>query len=173
MRTLEDEARAPKYAQIERERRWLVRPDADPEAEALRCLLIEDRYVDGTRLRLRRMTDLATGERAHKLSRKYEAPDPLARPIVTAYLTSGEHAVFAALPARELSKRRYTVREGDRFFNVDRFEGTLAGLSLTEIEQEDDAALRILEPPQWAGREVSHDLCYQGGALARNGMPKE
>jgi CYTH domain-containing protein len=173
MRTLADEGRAPKYAHVERERRWLVLPGVEPEHEALRCLLIEDRYIENTRLRLRRMTDMATGEFALKLGKKYEADDPLARPMVTAYLTADEYAVFAALPAQSLSKRRYTVAEAGLYFNVDRFEGALAGLALTEIEQEHDAALRALTAPSWAGREVSHDLQYQGGALARHGIPEE
>ena len=173
MRTAADEMRAPKYAHVERERRWLVQPNAKPETDATGCVLIEDRYIIGTRLRLRRMTDEATGARAHKLTRKYEAADPLARPIVTAYLDDAEYAVLTALPAHALTKRRFTIRSGDHDYNVDRFEGALAGLRLTEIEQEDDAALRALDAPHWAGHDVSHDPHYQGGTLALSGIPKE
>jgi CYTH domain-containing protein len=173
MRTLLDETREAKYAHVERERRWLVRPGAAPERAALRCLLIEDRYIEATRFRLRRMTDIATGECALKLGKKYEADDPLARPMVTAYLSEAEYAVFAALPALPLIKRRYTVAEDGLHFNVDLFGGALTGLVLTEIEQDDDVALRALSAPSWAGREVSHDPHYQGGALARHGIPEE
>jgi CYTH domain-containing protein len=173
MRTGEDEARSPKYAHIERERRWLVDPALRPSLDCLPCTLIEDRYVDGTRLRLRRMTDGQTGAIALKLTKKYEAADPLARPIVTAYLTEAEYAVFAALPARPLAKSRYKVIGGDQEFSIDCFHGSLKGLELAEIEWPDDAGLRGLDPPSWAIRDVSDEPAYQGGALATFGRPEE
>lgn len=76
----------PKYARLERERRWLVDRTACPDLSAHAHVLIEDRYIDGTRLRLRRTTDSASGEQLFKLTKKYDTGDPLARPIVTAYL---------------------------------------------------------------------------------------
>jgi CYTH domain-containing protein len=173
MRTLADEALAPKYAHVERERRWLVRADATPEERAFRCLLIEDRYIHGTRMRLRRMTDVATGQQSLKLGKKYEAGDVLARPTVTAYLSDDEYRLLATLPAHALVKRRYELETEGLHYNVDRFEGALAWLRLSEIEMEDDAALRALEAPSWAGREVSHDERYQGGMLALHGRTQE
>lgn len=173
MRTLADEARAPKYAHVERERRWLVRDDARPEEGAFRCLLIEDRYIDGTRMRLRRMTDVATGERSLKLGKKYEADDVFARPTVTAYLSETEYEALAGLPGHDLVKRRYELEADGLSYSVDRFEGALAGLCLTEIEVDDDAALRALDAPSWAGREVSHETNYQGGMLALHGLVQE
>ncbi len=173
LRTMADEARTPKYAHVERERRWLVRADATPENAATRCIRIEDRSIDGTRLRLRRMTDLATGECALKLTRKYESADPLARPIVTAYLDAADYAALTALPARTLVKRRYAVRSGAHLYGLDRFEGALASLALAEIELADDDTLRALEAPRWTVRDVSHESRYEGGSLARNGLPQE
>jgi CYTH domain-containing protein len=171
MRTGADEAEAPKYAHLERERRWRVNPARRPSLPEA-SLLVEDRYIDETRLRLRRVTEMATGRKALKLTKKYEADDPLARPIVTAYLTDAEYAVFESLPARGLAKQRYHVKEGEHGFILDCFLGPLAGLELTEIECADDAGLRALLPPLWAGREVSHDPRYQGGMLALHGLPE-
>lgn len=164
-----NKARAPKYAQIERERRWRVDPARRPPVDGLSHILIEDRYITGTRLRLRRMTESATGACALKLTKKYEADDPLARPIVTAYLTEAEYAVFAALPAATLVKRRYKLLEQGAPFSLDVFEGPLAPLELAEIEQADEDALKTLQPPAWAVSEVSHDRRYEGGALAGQG----
>jgi CYTH domain-containing protein len=172
MRSAIDEAASPKYAHIERERRWLVDPTKRPELGDV-YILIEDRYIDGTRLRLRRMTDSSTGSQALKLTRKYESDDPLARPIVTAYLTDAEYAVFATLSARAIVKRRYPVVERGVEFSIDCFSGSLEGLELAEIECADDASLLALFPPLWAGREVSHDPQFQGGALVAHGIPKD
>lgn len=166
MRGADDERRAPKYAHVERERRWLVDTALRPDLDGLPHILIEDRYITGTRMRLRRMTDSATGEQSLKLTKKYDCDDPLARPIVTTYLTAAEYDLLARLDARALAKRRYKL-DG---FSLDRFEGALAGLELAEIEWPDDAGLRRLQPPPWAASEVSHDPRYQGGTLAEHGV---
>jgi CYTH domain-containing protein len=165
MRTGTDEARAPKYAHIERERRWLVDPRLRPPLADRTCVLIEDRYVSGTRLRLRRMTELSTGQQSLKLTKKYDCADPLARPIVTTYLNNDEYALLANLPATTLIKRRHKV-DG---FSLDQFDGPLSGLELAEAECPDDASLAAVQPPTWAIREVSRDSRYDGGALAASG----
>lgn len=170
LRTGEDEARAPKYAHVERERRWLIDPAAVHAPDAGAAILIEDRYVTGTRMRLRRMRD-ADGREALKLTKKYDADDPLARAIVTTYLTAAEYDLLAALPAVPLVKRRYPLIADGREYSLDVFEGALAGLVLAEIEWPDDAGLRTLPPPPGAVREVSDDPRYQGGALVTWGRP--
>ena len=163
------EARAPKYSLIERERRWLVDQSKRPDLDNLDYILIEDRYIRDTRMRLRRMTDSKTGQLSLKLTKKYECSDPLARPIVTAYLTEQEFEAFAKLDALPLAKKRYSV-EG---FSVDQFDGALDGLELVEIERSDDQMLRDLHPPAWAAAEVSNDPRYQGGTLVIHGIPKD
>jgi len=164
-RGLDTEAGDPKYARFELERRWLVDATARPPLDDAEFTLIEDRYVDGTRLRVRRMT---RGERTVlKLTKKYASERPEARPIVTAYLTENEYAVFAALPARTLTKRRYNLAIDRRYWSLDLFDGALAGLELVEAEATDEAALAALVPPAWATKEVTHDPRYQCGALAQ------
>jgi CYTH domain-containing protein len=169
MRDAAHEAASPKYARIESERRWLVDGATLPSLDGCAHVVIEDRYFEGTRLRLRKMTDSVTGAQSRKLTRKYDCADPLVRPIVTAYLTESEHALLAGLPGHDLIKRRYSVHR----FSVDLFDGALAGLLLAEIEWPDDAGLRALSPPLWALREVSDDPRYQGGTLAVVGKPVE
>ncbi len=167
MRGGDEEARSPKYAHIERERRFLIDRASRPDLAGLPFVRIEDRYIEGTRLRLRRMRDSTTGLVVLKLTKKYEAADMLARQIVTAYLTEAEFDVFASLPAFPLSKRRYTVEAREGEFGIDLFEGALDGLELGEIELADDAALRALVAPSWAIADVSEDIRYEGGHLAR------
>lgn len=166
MRTGETEARSPKYAHVERERRFLVDPSLCPDLSGVHAVLIEDRYVVGTRLRLRRMKDVATGETSLKLTKKYPSADPFARPIVTSYLDEREYALLSALPAQSLVKRRHAVAwpEG---LSIDVFEGSLTGLHLAEIEFTDDATLQSFTPPAWIIREVSAEPCFDGGSLAQ------
>lgn len=157
----------PKYSLVERERRWLVASGQVPALPA-EHRRIEDRYIIGTRLRLRRISDSSSGALQHKLTRKYESDDPAARPIVTAYLDAGEYDVVAALPAHNLVKRRYKIGA----FSVDLFEGTLTGLILAESEQADAISLAALTLPAWLGADVTANPCYQGGHLAAHGLPE-
>ncbi|WP_156457836.1 hypothetical protein [Sphingomonas sp. Leaf412] len=155
----------PKYALAEVERRWLVAPDRlPPLGEAIR---IEDRYIDGTRLRLRTV-QAAYGDRRWKLTRKYGGIPPL-EPITTIYLTEAEYMLFATLPAATLVKDRFHVVAGEHRFAVDRFAGRLAGLWLAEVEAASVEAVSRIVPPDWTTREVTDDVAYTGAALARGG----
>lgn len=171
MRGPEDEARHPKYAHLEIERRWLVDPDAVAGLALEDAIEISDRYITGTRMRLRRMQ--RGDDVVYKLTRKYECDAPIARPIVTAYIEASEFDVLAGLPALTLQKTRYKVRCRDHDFSLDRFAGPLQGLWLSEIELADVEALRGLANPEWSLRDVTDETSYQGATLARSGIPKD
>ena len=135
--------------------------------------LLEDRYLDGTRLRLRRTT-LANGTvGAWRLARKYGPTAPGVEPMTNLYLTEAEHALLATLPGALIAKRRFDVWVGPVRYVVDRFEGTLAGRVIAEVERPVPDALWSLTPPVWCGREITGDLAYTGAALARTGWPNE
>jgi CYTH domain-containing protein len=169
IRGLDTETGDPKYARTEFERRWLVDPTARPALDGVWTTRIEDRYIDGTRLRLRQMSRPDLGETKWKLTKKYVCEDASARPIVTSYLTAAEHDTLRALPARELVKTRYHLSIDGHWWSLDLFEGPLEGLELVESEADDAAALAALVPPPWATKEVTHDPRYQGGSLAQSG----
>lgn len=158
----------PKYAKLEIERRFLVNPARAPDLTGLAFRRIEDRYLDGTRLRLRAIADSATGAREFKFCKKYEGGDPLAGPIVNIYLTPAEHAVLTAAPAAEIVKRRHRVGG----FGLDVFEGALEGLMLCEAEAPSVEAAQALIFPSWTLREVTADPFFTGGALCRIGSDK-
>ena len=162
IRGLDEELQTLKYSHVERERRFLVDPARRPDLSGLAHILIEDRYIDGTRMRLRRMTASDSGRVVLKLSKKYDVDDASARPMVTTYLTQIEYDLLAALPAHVLTKRRHDLGT----FSIDLFESRLAGLELAESEQPDAASLAALVAPDWALAEVSEDAAYQGGNLA-------
>jgi CYTH domain-containing protein len=172
-RGLDEETGEPRYARIEWERRWLVDTARRPPLDVHWMTIIEDRYIDGTRMRLRRMTRPDLGEVKWKLTKKYECDDPSARPIVTSYLTEAEYDVLRNLPARQLAKRRYHLPFEGRYWSLDVFEGALQSLETIECEAEDAIALAALVPPDWALREVTHLPQWQCGALATAGAIPE
>jgi len=152
---------APKYALPEIERRWLVDPAALPPLDGLPYRLIEDVYLDGGRLRLRKVS--ASGlETTFKLGKKYPAPDAQPEPIVNIYLTAAEFAALAALPGRVSRKRRYAVGGG----SLDVYEHPSPGLAVFEIEFGNAEAAARYTPPSFAVEEITRNPAHSGYALA-------
>lgn len=155
--------KAGKYSLPERERRFLLR--ALPPGDPIASYVIEDRYIEATRLRLRRMTPLDGTHRAlavqRKLVQKVPAADGSPGLITNLYLSEDEYARLAELPAAALRKTRLSIPP----FGVDVFEGPLEGLILAEIEfatAEDEGAF---EPSIPVVAEVTKDVRFTGGRL--------
>jgi CYTH domain-containing protein len=160
----------PKYAHWVAERRFLVDAKALPSLELGTARRIEDIYIEGGRLRLRAITELANGEKTFKLAKKYAPDNPLIGPMANLYLTEEEHAVMAKLPGARLSKLRHKVGG----FTVDVFEGALKGLVTAECEAANRMAAMRVEIPTWCIREVTNEVAYTGGELAlAKGPPEE
>lgn len=151
---------------MEIERRFLVVPADIPPHDPARNERIDDLYVEDARLRLRRVTYADSRPPLFKLSKKYESPDPVLRPMTTLYLTEAEYDRLSILPGRRLGKQRLRP-EGGEPWCVDRFDGPLDGLVIAEIEMDDEAALRALAPPAYAACEVSLEAFYESGNLVR------
>jgi CYTH domain-containing protein len=158
-----------KYAQIELERRWLLAALPDALHTSQDYQLIEDRYLIGTPLRLRRMTDASGQVTARKLTQKYQAADQTAyaTTITNFYLDEASYALLETLPATVLVKRRYKLADGRFQFSIDQFSGNLTGLVLAEIEQPDMARLLAIPHPAFARREVTDDPRFMGGELVK------
>ena len=148
-----------KYAVVERERRFLV---SEVPAGVVEVRTIVDRYVTGTRLRLREVTD-GDGNVVRKLTQKVRlSTGPAEVACTNLYLDDAEWSLVRELPARSLRKTRHVVeRDGWRIV-VDEFEdGTL----LAEI---DDAHEHPRPVPDWllVIEDVSDDERWTGHGLA-------
>jgi CYTH domain-containing protein len=163
----------PKYARVERERRWLVAAGAAPHFPLPFSRRLLDRYLDCGRLRLRAMVDSDGRPPRYKLSKKFASAALDAQPMVTIELTREEYDALLALPGHELVKVRRYDQVGGRQVAFDTFEGPLAGLVTCEIEADSAEELAQIEAPPYALREVTHDPLFAGGHLARCGSPIE
>jgi CYTH domain-containing protein len=149
-----------KYARVERERRFLL--DRFPAADVVGRRQITDRYIDGTRLRLREQND--DGRPAiYKLTQKVPGRASGAQRGWTTniYLTQGEFDLLARLPAKMLSKVRYSVPP----FGIDVFAGELQGLRLAEAEFNSHSEADALIIPEYILHEVTEDDRFAGGQL--------
>ena len=152
-----------KYAVVERERRFLV--EAVPEG-VVAVREIADRYVTGTRLRLREVREGDTVVR--KLGHKVRLGDGPAEVACTnLYLDDAEWDVLRTLPGRTLVKTRHLVeRDGWRVAVDEHADGTL-------VAEIDDGETPRSEVPSWLRvvREVSDDETWTGAALAQTPTP--
>jgi CYTH domain-containing protein len=153
-----------KYARVERERRFLVAGTATGVSRR-HVFRITDRYITGTRLRLRRMERLGEGTCEFKLTQKVPASHPgtLQGLITNVYLTSGEYDRFTSLPARVLSKSRLITTD----LGIDVFDPPLQGLLLAEVEFNADDEATTYHPPAACIAEVTADIRFTGGRLIR------
>lgn len=149
----------PKYSIAEIERRWLVDIGDVGDLAGRPFRLIEDLYIENSRLRLRAITE-ADGGRVFKLGKKYGKRAPTSEPITMLYLTESEHRLFAALPGARSTKRRYALEGG----SVDLYESP--PIAIFEVEFVDEATAAAYRPPAFAGREITNDPGYTGAALA-------
>jgi CYTH domain-containing protein len=151
-----------KYARIERERRFLLAGPPPPAAVIARRH-ITDRYLPGTRLRLRRIEHPGSEDREFKLTQKVPANRPgyLQGLITNTYLSAAEYDLLASLPAAVLTKTRLSVPP----LGIDVFEPPLHGLIMADAEFSTDSEAQSFRPPAAAVAEVTGDSRFTGGSL--------
>jgi CYTH domain-containing protein len=159
-----------KYATVERERRWLLAAVPDLPAGA-RTLRIVDRYLTGTRLRLREVTE-AEGTVVRKLGQKVRlGADAREVAHTSLYLDDADWELLATLPAAVLTKTRTLVPDDATTVAIDVFDGPLIGLVLAEIDAGDGASVEL--PARYdVVREVTDEEEYTGAALARRAVSR-
>ncbi|MGX4655747.1 hypothetical protein ACWCHM_18805 [Micromonospora sp. SCSIO 07396] len=154
--------RGGKYARVERERRFLLAGPPLPATVTV-SRRITDRYLPGTRLRLRRDETLPGGACGFKLTQKVpaERPGHIQGLITNIYLSPAEYELLARLPAATLSKTRLSVPP----LGIDVFDPPLHGLVLAKAEFTTDEAARSFRPPPQVVAEVTDDVRFTGGSL--------
>jgi CYTH domain-containing protein len=153
---------------LRHERRFLL-PSLPRTLATGTAMLVEERYLAGTRLRLRRMICPAVGGPGELTigQRVRTATDRISRVTLTGRLTEPEYAVLARLPADLLVWRRYGVNLSGRRCSVDVFEGELAGLVLAHAAFQSLTEAWWFEPPVYAVAEVTGDDRFWEEELAR------
>jgi CYTH domain-containing protein len=157
-----------KYAQVERERRYLLRDLPEGLTRADPHLQITDNYMTGSRLRLRKVREPRTNKWIVKFTQKF-APNPedLSRTIITnTYLNALEAEVLSTIfNSNEIRKNRYPFEFEGRKFSVDMFLGDLFGLVLAEVSFETDDELDQFPKPPFALADVTNQELFTGGRL--------
>jgi CYTH domain-containing protein len=163
------DGRQDKYAQIERERRYLLSCLPPALATSEHFQRIVDCYLPHSALRLRRLEAPDGTPLSFKLARKWSSVDlPPEETIITnLYLSAEEYGLLARLPGATLRKRRYPFVHGGVHFSVDQFEKPLDGLILAEMHLFPDMSAVPPCPLPGCLREVTANPAFQGGQLAQ------
>ncbi|HTX84018.1 MAG TPA: hypothetical protein VME44_17675 [Streptosporangiaceae bacterium] len=153
-----------KYARVERERRFLL-ASPPPGSAVTATRRITDRYLPGTRLRLRRVDYPDGGACEFKFTQKVpgDRPGYVQGLITNTYLSAAEYDLLATLPADVLSKTRLSVPP----LGIDVFDPPLHGLVMADVEFTTDGAARSFPVPPEAIAEVTDDIRFTGGNLVR------
>jgi len=157
-----------RYTRVEYERRFMIAPGAEWKrfVESY-SKTYEDKYLRGTRLRLRILTDSDTGRRVLKLNKKSESFSPYFRTVNRILLSLDEYMLLDRLDGDRLSKTRHYHNHLGRVFSIGVFEGELDGLVLCETEAEGLEDLMSAEQPTYVSHEVTEDSFFEGGNLSR------
>jgi CYTH domain-containing protein len=155
-------------AQVRRARRFLLPSLPRTLAQGV-AALIEERYIAGTGLNLRRTLTpgarttggpmLTLGQRVRAGSRRSE------QVTLTDRLSPEEYATLARLPADVLVWRRYQVRLANQGCAVDVFSGELKGLVLAEATFSLPEETAAFPPPVYAVAEITGDERFAEWAL--------
>ena len=150
----------PKYSEPEIERRWVVpAAAAEEQVVAQPYRLLEDRYILGTRLRLRKVSGPTT---VFKLGKKYDSSTDGAEQVVSVYLAEEEHDILASLPHHLARKRRYSIAGG----SIDQYLHPRRDLFVFEVEFQTLSEAEAFLPPAFVDLEVTGDPRYSGFAIA-------
>lgn len=150
-----------KYAVVERERRYIL---ASLPGGVTGARDIVDRYVTGTRMRLREVREDDGRTVTRKLGHKVRLTEgPIEVACTNLYLNDDEWSLLAALPAQQLRKRRHFVHRDGLLIAIDEHaDGTL----IAEIDDHDQPSGFV---PEWLDvvDDVTSDEAWTGVGLAR------
>jgi CYTH domain-containing protein len=148
------------------QRRFLIETLPEPLTAASGHLQILDRYIAGTRLRLRQIRIPETNEHTRILQQRIVMPNEIEIKSAEIHLDETEYIVFESLGRREVRKNRY-FHEFDRvplIFDV--FLGPLHGLKLAVAEFDTRHEAEAMTAPVFSVREVTHFPVFMGEMLA-------
>lgn len=151
----------PKYAKFEVERRWLVEPGAAKSLKDGRAREIEDLYLPGTGLRLRKVSEPGV-QSVFKLCKKYGKSSALCEGVTNLYLSEAEYLLLRSrLVGEPIKKVRYEVAGGA----LDDY-GASQPQAIFEVEFSSEAEAATYTPPAFVGAEVTGNPAYSGARLA-------
>lgn len=154
------------------ERKWLINKDNIPfDLSKADKFDIKQTYISfSPEIRVR---DINNGTQ-HILTIKSDlSVDGLSRTENEYYITEEEYNNFLLKKeGNTIYKTRYQIEENGVIYAVDIFHEQLDGLAYLEVEFENESAAKQFGNPDWVIKDVTDNINYKNGHLARFGIPK-
>lgn len=156
---------------LEIEKKWLIDVDDIPyDLSKAEIMKIEQTYIFfSPEIRVRRIND---GEEYSFAVKTGITEDGMTRNEIEENITEEEYKnMIAKKDGDTIYKTRYQFLDGEYLYAIDVFEGDLEGLAYLEIEFENQEEAESFKEPDWVLKDVTSDLNYKNGHLARYGIP--
>ena len=156
-----------KYAQIERERRFLLKAPP-PSLVLLPFKGITDKYLAETHVRVRKTHDGKS--HTYKLTKKLPLPldEHMKQWVTTIYLSQSEYDVFMTLPGDLIKKKRfYAELPAGEMIGIDEIKMGKRVIWIAEVEFEDEEQMTTFTFPYEYEKEVTELKEYAGNELAK------
>lgn len=99
--------------------------------------------------------------------------DGMTRDEFENYITEEEYNnLIKKKEGNTIHKTRYQFLDGDNLLAIDIFHDDLDGLAYLEVEFANEEEANEFETPNWVIKDVTEDVNYKNGHLARNGIPE-
>lgn len=158
---------------FEIEKKWLVNPAQIPyDLEKAEKIKIEQTYINfSPEIRVRKINDGAMYSFAVKTGL---TEDGLIRKEIDEEITEEEYNnMVKKQEGNTIHKTRYQLLDGEYVLSIDIFSGDLEGLAYLEIEFKNKEEAEKYQTPDWVIKDVTADVRYKNGSLARFGVPED
>lgn len=120
-----------------------------------------------------RVRNINNGEKYILTIKSDMSVDGLTRDEKEYYISEDEYNnLLKKQEGNTIVKTRYQIFDNGNIMEIDIFEKQLEGLAYMEVEFETEEKARAFETPKWVIRDVTDDIRYKNGYLARYGMPE-
>ena len=156
---------------VEIEKKWLIDKDKIPyDLSNSEIIEIEQTYICfSPEIRVRKINN---GNEYTFAVKTNITPDGMIRDEIEDFITQEEYNnLMKKQEGNTIYKTRYQFLDGDYLLAVDIFSGELEGLAYLEIEFENQEEADNFQTPNWVIKDVTSDLNYKNGHLARYGIP--
>ena len=156
---------------FEIEKKWLIDKDKIPyDLSNAEVIEIEQTYISfSPEIRVRRINK---GEEYTFAVKTNMTSDGMIRDEMENSITEEEYNdMIKKREGNTIYKTRYQFLDGDYVLAIDIFSGDLEGLAYLEIEFENEEQANNFKEPNWVIKDVTGDVNYKNGHLARYGIP--
>jgi len=153
------------------ERKWLINKDKIPyDLNSAVKQEIEQTYISfSPEIRVRNINN---GEKYILTIKSNMSVDGLVRDEKEYYISKEEYeSLLKKREGNTILKTRYQIFENGNILEIDIFKNQLEGLAYMEIEFPNEEKAKAYKDPEWVIKDVTSDVRYKNGHLARYGIP--